>query len=89
VLLDEDSGVVTKKVKRQCLNDISDIAKHVINLTSEKADQIIKSFIGFKDGIITTFAFQDKLKSISNDYPSLLYRHNISQGDHSGRLKRL
>ncbi|CAF3211024.1 unnamed protein product [Rotaria sp. Silwood2] len=79
-LLDEngvDSSHSTKNPKRQRLNDIPDIEKDVLNLTSEKAYYIIRSFILFTDGIITTLAFDDKLKSIFDDCPSLNYKHIV------------
>ncbi len=80
MLLDENNGddyPNAKKPKPQYLSDIPDIDKDVFNLTSDKVYHIIKSFIQFMDGVITTNNFNDKLRSIWHDCPSLIHKRII------------
>ncbi|CAF4961612.1 unnamed protein product [Rotaria sp. Silwood1] len=59
------------------LNDINDIDKYVSNLTSEKINDIIKTFVQVVYGVLNVKNIETKLTAISKDCPPLRYKHLI------------
>lgn len=69
-LFDEDP---TKNVKKR-INDIPDIDKYVLNLTSGKVNGIINSIIKYMDGIITLFDVEKNIMPIGIECPPLHFK---------------
>ncbi|CAF4472046.1 unnamed protein product [Rotaria sp. Silwood2] len=75
--VDVDRNSTKKKLVQIRVNDIPDIDKYVLNLTSEKIYDFIKTFIRAMNGVENVFNIEEKLKVISMDCPPLTNKYII------------
>ncbi|CAF3301441.1 unnamed protein product [Rotaria sp. Silwood2] len=74
---DLDRNSTKKKLERIRVNDIPDIDKYVLNLTSEKIYDFIKTFIKVMNGVENVLNMEEKFNVISMDCSPLMYKHII------------